>query len=152
MRILREKTDIPVPPIRWYEADSSLLGAPFFVMDRIAGQVPTDMPPYHTGGWVTEIEPAEREAIWWNALEIVARLHRLDAAALDVDFVDQPQFMIPCDTLDQSWSLMPLRIRESTTACTVRPLLSCFTMPTLARGEKISIILCSSAAVRSERT
>jgi aminoglycoside phosphotransferase (APT) family kinase protein len=92
MRILREKTDIPVPPIRWYEADSSLLGAPFFVMDRIAGQVPTDMPPYHTGGWVTEIEPAEREAMWWNALEIVARLHRLDAAALDVDFVDQPQW------------------------------------------------------------
>jgi aminoglycoside phosphotransferase (APT) family kinase protein len=74
MRVLHEKTDIPVPPIRWYEADSSYLGAPFFVMGRIGGQVPTDMPPYHTGGWVTEIEPGEREAMWWNALDIVARL------------------------------------------------------------------------------
>ncbi|HEY1623252.1 MAG TPA: phosphotransferase family protein [Streptosporangiaceae bacterium] len=92
MRVLHEKSDIPVPPIRWYEADPSYLGAPFFVMDRVSGQVPADMPPYHTGGWVTEIEPGEREAMWWNALDIVARLHRLDVAPLDLDFVDQPQW------------------------------------------------------------
>ena len=59
MRILHERTDIPVPPIRWYEGDESQLGAPFFVMDRIDGRVPPDMPTYHSDGWVTEIQPAE---------------------------------------------------------------------------------------------
>jgi aminoglycoside phosphotransferase (APT) family kinase protein len=92
MRILHERTDIPVPAIRWFEADASLLGAPFFVMNRVGGQVPTDMPPYHTGGWVTEIPPDERAAIWWNALEILARVHKLDVATLDVGFLDQPEW------------------------------------------------------------
>lgn len=92
MRILAERTDIPVPPIRWYEPDTRYLGAPFFVMRRVEGRVPPDMPPYHTGGWVTEIEPAEREAMWWSALEILARLHRLDVATLDVGFLDQPRY------------------------------------------------------------
>jgi aminoglycoside phosphotransferase (APT) family kinase protein len=95
MRILRERTDIPVPPIRWYEPGEELLGAPFFVMTRIDGRVPTDMPPYHTGGWVTEVEPDERAAMWWSALEILARLHKLDPAALDVAFLDQPQWGRP---------------------------------------------------------
>jgi aminoglycoside phosphotransferase (APT) family kinase protein len=95
MRILAERTDIPVPPIRWYEPDDSYLGAPFFVMRRIDGRVPTDMPPYHSGGWVTEVEPAEREAMWWNGLEILARLHRLDPATLDAGFLDQPRWGPP---------------------------------------------------------
>jgi aminoglycoside phosphotransferase (APT) family kinase protein len=95
MRILRERTDIPVPPVRWYEADESQLGAPFFVMDRIEGRVPPDMPTYHTDGWVTGIGPAERAAMWWSALEILARLHRLDVSKLDVGFVDQPEWGAP---------------------------------------------------------
>ncbi len=95
MRILHERTDIPVPPIRWYEPGDQYLGAPFFVMDRIDGRVPTDMPPYHSGGWVTEIEPAERAAMWWSALEILARLHRLDASELGVGFLDQPEWGTP---------------------------------------------------------
>jgi aminoglycoside phosphotransferase (APT) family kinase protein len=95
MRILAERTDIPVPPIRWYERDSSYLGAPFFVMERIGGRVPTDMPPYHTGGWVTEISPAERSAMWWSGLEMLARVHRIDQAGLDAGFIDQPQWGAP---------------------------------------------------------
>jgi len=82
MRILDADTDIPVPPVLWYEPDPGYLGAPFLVMRRIEGRVPTDMPPYHTGGWVTEISPAEREAMWWSGLDILARLHRLDVTAL----------------------------------------------------------------------
>ncbi|MQY06950.1 phosphotransferase family protein [Actinomadura macrotermitis] len=95
MRILDERTDIPVPPIRWYEPSAEPLGAPFFVMRRVDGQVPTDMPPYHMGGWVTEIEPAERAAMWWSTLEIMARLHRLDAAELGLGFLDQPAWGKP---------------------------------------------------------
>jgi aminoglycoside phosphotransferase (APT) family kinase protein len=90
MKILDERTDIPVPPIRWYEPDPGLLGAPFFVMGRIEGRVPTDMPPYHQDGWVTEVGEDERAAMWWSTLEILARLHRLDVDGLS--FLDQPQW------------------------------------------------------------
>ena len=92
MRILDERTDIPVPPILWYEASSEPLGAPFFVMEHVEGRVPTDMPPYHTDGWVTEVPPEERAAMWWSALEILARVHRLDPVALGLGFLDQPSW------------------------------------------------------------
>ncbi|MGI5164841.1 phosphotransferase family protein [Spirillospora sp. CA-253888] len=92
MRVLDERTDIPVPPIRWYEPSAEPLGAPFFVMGRVDGRVPTDMPPYHSGGWVTEVPPEERAAMWWSTLEIMARLHRLDVAALGLGFLDQPHW------------------------------------------------------------
>jgi aminoglycoside phosphotransferase (APT) family kinase protein len=92
MCILNAETDIPVPPVLWYETDPGYLDAPFLVMRRIEGRVPTDAPPYHTGGWVTEIDPAERAAMWWSGLDIVARLHRLDPDALRLRFLDQPQW------------------------------------------------------------
>jgi aminoglycoside phosphotransferase (APT) family kinase protein len=90
MRLLDERTDIPVPPIRWYEPANEPLGAPFIVMGRIDGDVPTDMPPYHQDGWVTTIPPAERTAMWWSTLEIMARLHALDPAGFA--FLDQPTY------------------------------------------------------------
>jgi hypothetical protein len=45
MRILDAGTDIPVPPVLWYEPDPGYLGAPFLVMRRIEGRVPTDIRP-----------------------------------------------------------------------------------------------------------
>src|SRR5271165_1609676 len=86
------RTGIPVPPVHWHEPDPAVLGAPFYVMSRIDGNVPTDMPPYHTGGWVTEITPAERERMWWSGVSVLAQVHRLDVAGLGLAFVDQPQY------------------------------------------------------------
>jgi aminoglycoside phosphotransferase (APT) family kinase protein len=92
LKILEEHTDIPVPPIRWFEPDVALLGAPFFVIGRIDGDVPTDMPPYHSGGWVTEATPVVRERMWWSGLEVLARLHRLDPDTLGIGFLDRPEY------------------------------------------------------------
>ena len=92
MRILDADTDIPVPPVLWYEPDPGYLGAPFIVMRRVDGRVPPDVPTYHTDGWVTEVGPAERRAMWWSGLDILARLHRLDVNALPFGFLDQPQW------------------------------------------------------------
>jgi aminoglycoside phosphotransferase (APT) family kinase protein len=75
-------TDIPVPRVFWQETDPSVLGAPFYVMERIEGRIPDDSPTYHTAGWMTEIAPAERLAIWWSGVETLARIHRLDPRAL----------------------------------------------------------------------
>src|SRR5574342_1426704 len=52
---LLAKTDVPVPPVWWLEVeDTSIFGAPFYVMGQVRGRVPTDNPPYHSGGWLVE--------------------------------------------------------------------------------------------------
>ena len=84
-------TDVPVPRVRWLETeDAELLGAPFYAMDRVDGRVPSDRPPYHAGGWMTEISPAERAEIWWGGVESIARIHRLDPDAIGFGFLDRP--------------------------------------------------------------
>jgi aminoglycoside phosphotransferase (APT) family kinase protein len=90
MRILGEHTDVPVPRMRWLEEDDAPLGAPFYVMDRVDGRVPTDNPPYHLGGWLQDLTPEERAALWWSGLDAMARVHRIDWRALGFAFLDQP--------------------------------------------------------------
>jgi aminoglycoside phosphotransferase (APT) family kinase protein len=86
------KTDVPVPPVLWLETeDSSIFGAPFYVMAKVAGRVPTDQPPYHVGGWMTEISPAERRAIFLAGFEAMARIHRLDLDATGFGFLRRPE-------------------------------------------------------------
>ena len=92
MRALAEHTGVPVPDVHWFEPDPTPLGAPFFVMDHVAGRVPSDMPPYHQDGWVAELDPAARTRMWWGTLEHLARLHRLDHHALGLDFLDEPAY------------------------------------------------------------
>jgi aminoglycoside phosphotransferase (APT) family kinase protein len=88
-------SDVPVARMLWLEEDATVLGAPFYVMEQVPGRAPTDNPPYHAGGWVTEVAPAEREALWWSGLEALARIHRLDWRGLGLGFLD------PCgDPLD----------------------------------------------------
>ncbi len=86
-------TDVPVPRALFLEErDTEVLGAPFYVMSRVEGRVPPDQPPYHQGGWMTEISPAERGAIFTAGFEILARIHRLDYSAVGFDFLDKPEF------------------------------------------------------------
>jgi aminoglycoside phosphotransferase (APT) family kinase protein len=85
-------TPLAVPQVHWYEPDPGVLGAPFYVMSRVDGNVPSDMPPYHTDGWVTTISPAERESMWWAGVDVLAQVHGLDVAALGLGFVDQPSY------------------------------------------------------------
>jgi aminoglycoside phosphotransferase (APT) family kinase protein len=83
-------TDVPVPEMVWLEPDPGPLGAPFFVMGRVEGRIPTDTPPYHSGGWVTEIAPAERRALWEAAVDALAAIHAQDPAALELGVLDAP--------------------------------------------------------------
>jgi aminoglycoside phosphotransferase (APT) family kinase protein len=85
-------TGIAVPPVHWHEPDESVLGAPFYVMSRIDGQVPADMPPYHQAGWLTVASPAEREQVWWSGVSVLAQVHALSVGALGLEFVDQTRY------------------------------------------------------------
>jgi aminoglycoside phosphotransferase (APT) family kinase protein len=84
-------TNVPVPRMYWLEEhDRSVLGGAFYVMGQVRGRVPTDQPPYHAGGWMTEATPAERAAIWWGGVETLAKIHRLDYRALGFGFLERP--------------------------------------------------------------
>src|SRR5215470_15137811 len=74
MSILGRESPVPIPPVRWYEPDPGLLGAPFLVMDHVTGLVPADNPTYHVDGWVTEASPSERARMWWRSIDMLAEI------------------------------------------------------------------------------
>jgi len=91
MRILGSHSDIPVPKVFGYESAGAWFGAPFYLMSKVEGRIPTDNPPYHVGGWVTEISPEERRSLWLDGLDVLARIHCLDWQKLGFGFLDQPR-------------------------------------------------------------
>jgi len=77
-RVLGEETSVPVPAVLAYEPDPSLLGVPFFLMDRVEGRAPSDQPPFNVDGWVVDLDPGERRTMWRNFVAVMARMHQLD--------------------------------------------------------------------------
>lgn len=82
MRALSEHTDVPAPRVLFLELDPAVLGSPFLVMERIAGQVPADDPPYPMQGWVIDL-PLERQRVLVdNAVAAIAAVARVDWSGL----------------------------------------------------------------------
>jgi len=93
LEVLGERTNVPVPPMRWFEADDSYLGAPFFVMEKVDGRAPTDTPPYTVGGWLLEEStPEQRRTLVESGIDALAAVHAVDWRALGLDFLDKPQY------------------------------------------------------------
>ena len=77
-RDLRDHSDVPVANVRWLEEDPAVLGAPFYVMDKVDGDVPDESPPYPVSGWVHEATADGRRTMWLSLLDAMAKLARLD--------------------------------------------------------------------------
>src|SRR6266849_5575531 len=58
-----EPTDVPVPRVRWLETDPRFLGQPFYVMDAITGELPSQVPPSPPPCFYFEEPPARRGRI-----------------------------------------------------------------------------------------
>jgi aminoglycoside phosphotransferase (APT) family kinase protein len=69
---------VPVPHVLALEGDASLLGAPFFVMDRVAGRVPGAKPSIHAVGWLPTLSTAERQRLWSSAMDVLVAVHDVD--------------------------------------------------------------------------
>jgi len=79
--------------VHWFEDDESVLGAPFFVMGKVEGNVPADNPPYTQTGWLfDEATPDVRQRVVENGLDALARVHQADWRKLELDFLDKPQY------------------------------------------------------------
>ena len=81
MRIVAATGVAPVPPLRWFEPSGEVLGQPFFVMDRVEGQVPPDMLPYTFGdNWLFDATPAQRARLQSDMIDVLAGLHGIEDA------------------------------------------------------------------------
>jgi len=87
---LAGRAGVPVPAVRWLETDPAPLGAPFFVMERLSGRVPGDVPPYVMDGWLKDASPEQRRTLQDRTVAAIARIHAIDTAAEDVSFLEFP--------------------------------------------------------------
>lgn len=72
---------IPVPEIVGIERDGTVLGSPFYVMRRVRGRTPTDVPSWHKRGWTVDLSETERSLLCDNGLRALVDVHRV----VDVD-------------------------------------------------------------------
>ena len=86
---LAARTDVPVPTVLWCERDSGPLGRPFYVMEFVEGRIPPD--GHLFSGWVKELPPADQGRLLDGALDVVARIHRVDLAGMPaLEVLDRP--------------------------------------------------------------
>ena len=74
---------VPTPSVVGYEPDAGRLGASFFVMEKIDGDIPTDAPHWTAEGFVHDASPAERRLLWERTVRVMADLHRVDPAPFE---------------------------------------------------------------------
>jgi aminoglycoside phosphotransferase (APT) family kinase protein len=90
MEILGRLSDVPVPAVRWLEERADVLGQPFYVMDKVEGVVPGDVPPFSAEGWLKDAAPADQARLWRSSIAVLARLHALDWEAAGFGFLAGP--------------------------------------------------------------
>ena len=82
---------MPVPNVGLFEPTGEVLGTPFFLMDRIDGIVPPDVPPYNwgtapdiDGNWLSDASPEDQRRLQDNTIKAIAGLHAIQDAADDL--------------------------------------------------------------------
>lgn len=71
-------TDVPVPNAWFYEPDTSVVGSPFFIMGRVDGEVPSDVPPYNFGdSWVYQAPVEQQRRLQDSTVAVLAELHAI---------------------------------------------------------------------------
>ena len=79
VRRVAELSAVPVPRVRWIETTGDVLGAPFFLMDRVDGMVPPDVMPYTFGGnWFADASVDQRRHLQDGTVGVLAELHAID--------------------------------------------------------------------------
>ena len=65
------ESDVPLPTLRVYCEDETIIGTPFYLMDYCPGRVFTDP-------MLPELQAEERSAIYDSMNDVLARIHRVD--------------------------------------------------------------------------
>ncbi len=88
MRLLHADGRVRVAAPLWFEPRSDILGAPFFVMEKIAGRVPVSYPPYSRQGWLFDATPSQRRRAWEEAVTQLALIQTVPNS--DATFLTLP--------------------------------------------------------------
>lgn len=88
MQLVAQHSPVPVPTIYWSEPDPALLGAPFFIMQRVDGRVPADMTPYNFGSWLSEASRDEQARLQESTVRVLADLHAIPDPTRTFAFLD----------------------------------------------------------------
>ena len=88
LRLVGERTNVPVPRTLWLELDPEAIGSPFFVMERVDGVVPPDIMPYPFGSWLSEAPRADQDRLQDASVRVLAELHGADVDAQDIAFLE----------------------------------------------------------------
>ncbi len=77
------KTDVPVPRPVLFETETSILGTPFYLMQRLEGRV------FHDAA-LPGLAPEERRALYLAMAETLAKLHSVDPNAIGLSDFGRP--------------------------------------------------------------
>jgi aminoglycoside phosphotransferase (APT) family kinase protein len=88
MKALGESGLVKVAKMLWFEEDPTLLGQPFFVMEKVTGRVPVSIPHYSRTGFVHDATPAQRRRLWDSAVRQLAAIQL--ASVTDFGFLAGP--------------------------------------------------------------
>lgn len=80
-------SDVPVPAMLGLESDAALLGAPFFLMQRVGGRVPNENPLYHLEGWFHDLAAEDLRRHWFSGIDTIAAIARVDWQAQGLGFL-----------------------------------------------------------------
>lgn len=79
MILVGARSSVPVPNVRFVETDTSILGSPFLVMDRVNGRALPDMPPYVFGGsYMDGLSIDEQRMLGRTVARLQASIHSID--------------------------------------------------------------------------
>ena len=84
-RVLRalEQTDVPVPKALMLIEDASVVGTPFYLMERLEGRV------FHDCS-LSAAAPGERKALYFAMADVLARLHAIRPEAIGLSDYGKP--------------------------------------------------------------
>ncbi len=78
-------TDVPVPRMYAHCTDPDVIGAPFYVMERVLGT------PYRTKAQLEELGPGLTAGIAHTMIDVLARLHAVDPDAVGLGGLGRPE-------------------------------------------------------------
>jgi aminoglycoside phosphotransferase (APT) family kinase protein len=87
MQGIRQASSVPMAPLLGYEADAAVLGAPFFVMGFVAGEVPRENPIYTGQGFFVDASPHERSRMIEDGLRVLADIHQIEWRAAGFEWL-----------------------------------------------------------------
>ena len=89
MKLVAERSDVPVPAMVWLELDGSKVGSPFLVMERLDGVVPPDNLPYPFGdNWLYDASREDQRRLQDTTIAAMAGIHGIELTDDDRAFLD----------------------------------------------------------------